>query len=81
MPTEASLVRLGASGCLRLGRRCSDTFKVDVGLLISHFGRNYSLYDKRSSCRIYSCDDESFFLASPGGGTPLRPLVTKAHSG
>jgi hypothetical protein len=62
-------------------RKCSNTFKVDVGLLISHFGRNYSLYDRTSSCRIYSCEGECLFLASPGGGTPLRPLVTKARSG
>ena len=62
-------------------RKCSSTFKVEADLLISHFGRNYTLYDKTSSCRIYSCDGICLFLASPGGGTPLRPLVTKAHSG
>jgi hypothetical protein len=62
-------------------RRCGNTFKVELGLLISHFGKGYSLYDRTSSCRIYKCDGECFFLASPGGGTPLRPLMTKRGAG
>jgi hypothetical protein len=56
-------------------RTCKTVFKVEVDLLMAKYGRDYSLYGRTGSCRVYNCDGKCIFLASPHEGTPLRPLL------
>ena len=55
-------------------RKCKVALKVDLDVLCTLKGRSYSLIGVTTKCKVLLCDGTMFFLASPGPGTPYRPL-------
>jgi len=58
-------------------RKCGIMLDVNVHLLMAYHGEHFTLIDKIARCRVYDCDGETFFLASPSENTPFRPLLTE----
>jgi hypothetical protein len=56
--------------------RCQGVFKVDLELLRRAYGGEFSLVDRRGSCRADGCEGNCTFLYSTGRG-PFTPLRTR----
>lgn len=57
---------------------CRGWGAVDLEPLIARLGEAGSLWDRQPPCKVPGCGGRVFFLASPGSGTPFRPLLSQA---
>jgi len=53
--------------------RCRGSRTVDLTALIAQLGADGSLWNRRPACS--SCGKPGHYMASPGPGTPMRPLL------
>lgn len=56
--------------------KCRGYGPADLDALIEHLGPDANLWDRQPPCRQPGCDGRVFFQASPGRGTPMRPLLS-----
>lgn len=61
-----------------LCRKCRVLLEVDLNVMCTMRGRSFSLINAKARCKIVGCGGEVFFMASPGEGTPFRPLAESA---
>lgn len=54
--------------------RCQTSFKVNLDLLVSAYGPQTSLINKRGPCPRLNCDGKAHFLAQEGNGRPFTVL-------
>lgn len=57
-----------------MGCGCPHWSEVDLDEMIAILGEEYTLWDRRPPCP--KCDGLQHFMASPGGSTPFRPLLS-----
>lgn len=56
-------------------RKCATWFRVELDTLCTLRGRAFSLVGVTSRCKVFGCDGQVIFYASPGPSTPLQPLL------
>ena len=81
MAWQNSLAEMKAYGTIvaqTTGCRCRGRWQVlGVDALIYEFGPEFVLWDRVARCS--ACGKEGHYTASPGPGTPFRPLRTSVH--
>lgn len=61
---------------------CGHYWTVDLGQMISEIGsQEATLWDRHGPCERPGCDGTVSYLASPGPGTPKRPLISMHAAG
>lgn len=49
---------------------------ADLDALVERLGEDADLWDRTPPCKLAGCDGHVIFLASPGSGTPFRPMLS-----
>ena len=79
MEWMSTLDAMKAAGtCIRAScQSCREWHDVDLDEMIRQLGSpNASLWDRSPPCERDGCKGSMLFLASPGPGTPFRPLIS-----